>query len=80
MDIASKSIVDKGNENVNSFNLKHSTAESGSLIKPTLEKNISDRVKNKIENVAIAVETRVHEALLSAMNKLVVATMELALS
>ena len=62
------------------YNANHSTAESGSEVgMQTLEKNISDNARSQAENVVATTETRVLEAILSAMDILVVPKMELAM-
>ena len=62
------------------YNANYSTAESGFHVqKQTLEKNICDKVRIEVENTVAIVETRVHEAIFSALDKLVVPRMELAM-
>ena len=45
----------------------------------TQEKNISDKLKNEVENVVATVESRADEAILYAMDDLVMSRMELAM-
>ena len=72
-------IFDRGHEIFNCYNPNHSTTESGSQVDmQTLEKNISHKLRSEVENVA-AVETSVYEAILSAMDNLVISRMELAM-
>ena len=80
MNIENTRVVYKRHENVHSYEANHSTAESGFQVKmQTLEKNICDKVTSEVENVVATVETRVYEAILSAMDNFVVRRMELAM-
>ena len=65
---------------LNSSNANHPIAESDSQFDmQTLEKIISDMVRSEVENVVVAVDTRVNEVILSAMGILFVPRMELAM-
>ena len=72
--------TDSGHEKVNSHNANHSTTESGPQFDmQTLEKIISEKVRKEVENVVATVETMVHEAVLSAIDNLIVPRMELVM-
>ena len=45
----------------------------------TLEKNISDKVRCELDSIVVTVETRVHDAILSAMDNLGNPSVELAI-
>ena len=45
-----------------------------------LEMIISEKVRGKVDNVFAAIEPKVHEAILSAINKFVVALMEISMT
>ena len=80
MRIGKTNVINKGHENVNFPNENQSTAQSDSPVDTqTLERNISDKVGIEVENAVATVETRVHEAILSAMDNFVVARMELTM-
>ena len=73
-------VVGRGHQNNISYETNHPTAESGSQVKmQTLEKSISDKDRGDVENVVATVETRVHEAIIYAMDNLVVPGVELAM-
>ena len=64
---------------LNSSNANHPLAESDSQVDmQTIEKIISEKVRSEVENVFVAVDTRVNEVILSAMGISLVAWMELA--
>ena len=81
MSFEKTNVFDKRHENANCYCGNSSKIESGSRAHTqTLEKNISDKVKNEIENVVATVDTGVHLAIPSEMDFLVVPRMELAMS
>ena len=61
------------------MNISNSTQVSGSQVDMhTLEKNIANKVRSKVDYVMTTVETRVQDAELTAKENLVISRMELA--
>ena len=80
MGVENTNVVEKGLGMVNSYNAIHPTAKKGPQVDmQTLETNFPANVKSEVENVVATVETKVHEAIFSAMDTLVVLRMELAM-
>ena len=67
-------------ENATSNNANHSSSVEGSQVDvQILERNITGRIRNQVDNVVATVETRVHEAILSALESLVNQKVDLAI-
>ena len=71
--------VDRGNEIVNSHNMKHWKVRRGSQFNmQTLKRNISGKLRSQIGNVFATVKTGVYETTLYAIDILVIPNMEIA--
>ena len=67
-------------KNVAFNNTNHSVLANGSQVDiRTFERSITNKVLNEVDNVVATVETRVHDAILSAMEGLVLPRVELAM-
>ena len=72
--------MDKAGDSVDPSSANHLINESSSPVDMhILEKSISDRAKSDVENFVAMIETRVHDAILCAMDNLVIPRLELAM-
>ena len=72
--------MNEGHDNANFYNANDSTGESDSQVDlQTLQKNLSGKVRSEMEKVVATVKTGLHEEILTAMEKLVVPSVELVM-